>query len=490
MGENFAVLIAVERYADKMWGSVKFAEADAREMSNALFDLGYKKDNQILLINDDATKARIDSRLRRAVDALLEDDRLVIYYAGHGFSELNRNYLTCYDSEVADIVRTSIPLQEILDFVRSSESQKIILFLDCCHSGPVVREEDRGLIQNMDENQMRVFFRDAQYCACFSSCKTSEKSYPSSEYGHGIWTFHILQAIRGNDDAAIERSGLITSSSLQNYLARQVPLSVRKTLTSRVTQTPVLYGTMTKDFVVADVGPILKARRVMARVGTPSLKRTAFCSEKSLSVRSLSGFKKWHRVPNAVNRATTDFLNSISQSELEEQVQIFFAILKKGMKYTRKQLEVVNNDGAATIFTPDFSLEITLSLVPEDPSQVLLKVEMVNITNFEMLLSKSFNDAFAKTFDKIDFQYSIPFPLEGMIDSLEENAGASVHLDYPFDLSFCRVKIEGFLFEILISSERLRLEFDSPAPPQDLLEGLKEVSRFFLKYHEVQLLTP
>ena len=112
MGDKFAVLIAVERYADPRWDEVRFAEADARDLSAALLELGVPIDSQSLLINQDATKARIDSRLRRAVDALLEDDELFIYYAGHGFAEVNQNYLTCHDSEVLDMVRTSVSCRQ------------------------------------------------------------------------------------------------------------------------------------------------------------------------------------------------------------------------------------------------------------------------------------------------------------------------------------------------------------------------------------------
>ena len=164
----------------------------------------------------------------------------------------------------------------------------------------------------MNQNELRDFFRDSEYYACFTSCKTTEKSYPSAAYGHGIWTYHLLQALQAKDAEAIERNNFITSSSLQNYLARQVPLSVRKSRSVISTQTPVLYGSMSKDFIVADVGPLLVARRAAAVADLPTLKRVAFCFERSLRVSSLSGFKKWHRVPDAVNGTTTAFLHSIS----------------------------------------------------------------------------------------------------------------------------------------------------------------------------------
>jgi hypothetical protein len=258
----------------------------------------------------------------------------------------------------------------------------------------------------MTEKELRDFFRDSGYYTCCSSCKTSEKSYPYNEYGHGIWTYHLIQALQGNEPDAIERNGIITSNSLQNYLARQVPLSLRKIRTDLITQTPVLYGSMTKDFIVADVGPLIASRRASGTSAIPTLKRVVFRSDGWLRVKSLSGFKRWHRVPEEVNHYTNRFLNSISYEELNVEVEKAHKILRSDLGYTRRQLDVTVSEGAATIFTPDFSMEITLSLDTHDPSQAILRWELVNIQNIELIGSDRFNRSFLNFFDVIAFDYT------------------------------------------------------------------------------------
>lgn len=489
MGEKFAVLIAIEHYHDRRWGSVSFAEADARELSTALGELGFESKNQQILIDAEATKARIDSRLRRAVEQLCKDDELVIYYAGHGFSDANRNYLTCHDSEVSDIVRTSISLQDIFDFVRSSESRRIMIFLDSCHSGPVVREEDRGLVHEMTENQLRQFFKDSEYYVCFSSCKTSEKSYPSGDFGHGIWTYHLLEALRGKASEAIERDGLITSRSLQNYLATQVRLSLRKIRTDWLTQTPVLYGSMTKEFVVADVNRVVDARRATVTAGIKTLKRVAFCSERRLRVKSLSGFKKGHWEPGEINDYSIRFLNSISTEEIEGEVEEARTALRKKLNYSRKQLDINIDVGAATIFTPDFSLEITLTLDESNPSQAILRWEIVNITNPKLIFSEAFNRTFEHLFSIIEFEYSQAFDISDMIDRLEEAEDTKIDLDYPKDNSYCQVDIEGLQFSIVVTPFKVRLEYKRPGSPKFLLDGLNQANQLMLREHGFPLLS-
>jgi uncharacterized caspase-like protein len=65
-----------------------------------------------------------------------------------------------------------------------------------------------------------------------------EKSYPSDLLKHGIWTWHLLKALRGEEPAAIVRGKFITSSSLKDYLSSAIPSYIRKNTKIRGTQKP------------------------------------------------------------------------------------------------------------------------------------------------------------------------------------------------------------------------------------------------------------
>ena len=488
MASKYAVVIAIERYLEAAWSPVRFAKADALGTSDALEQLGFEKDNQQLLLNDDATKARIDSKLRRAVDRLTAEDELFVYFAGHGFSHGNMNYLVCYDTVRHDMRPTSMALQDILDFLRTSRCHKIALFLDCCHSEPPLREDDRSIVDVLDDNQLRTFFDESQYFVCFSACKTSEKSYPSQKHEHGIWTHHLLEALTANAPEAIERADLVTSRSLQSYLSSQVPLTLREARQGLVTQTPVLYGSMTRDFIVADLSKLLAARRAAATAILPTLERVAFRSESSVQVKSLCGFKKWHRVPGEVSSATTEFLHTISESEVDAEVSKFHGILRSGLGYVRKDLRVHRSSGSATLFTPDFSLEIEIHLDPDDTAQAIMQVELVNITNGALLTSPSFNDAFGGLFDTIEFEYSSPFPLTELVDGLEAADDNRFALDYPASVSNCRIRVEGLDFEVFVTDHCVRLEFGRGCPPAQMLQDLAQADKMLLTEHSLKLL--
>ena len=82
----------------------------------------------------------------------------------------------------------------------------------------------------MDLNELKTFLSSATYSAVFLSCKPGQKSYPSQEYGHGVWTYFLLKALRGEADEALGAGRFITATSLQDYLATVVPRYVTNRL--------------------------------------------------------------------------------------------------------------------------------------------------------------------------------------------------------------------------------------------------------------------
>ena len=164
------------------------------------------------------------------------------------------------------------------------------------------------------------------------------------------------------------------------------------------------------------------------------------------------------------------------------------SILRSDLKYVRKQVEVETGSGAATIFTPDFSLDIALSFAADDPSMAVLKLEMVNISNAALATSEPFDQAFSRIFDVIEFEYAEPFRLEEMVDHLEEIRDGRIDLHYPADLSYCRLEVKGFSFVIHVTLDKLRLEYEKRTSPKNLLKGFAEVNRLFLAEHDVRLL--
>ncbi len=110
MGQKYTLIIGVEKYQDKSIPSVPFAEADAKGFSKALALHNFSINTKMLL-NSHATKTTVESKLRQICSLLAPEDEFVFFYAGHGFTENDHNYITCFDSQFGDLIKTSISLQ-------------------------------------------------------------------------------------------------------------------------------------------------------------------------------------------------------------------------------------------------------------------------------------------------------------------------------------------------------------------------------------------
>ncbi|PYX58271.1 MAG: hypothetical protein DMG76_09540 [Acidobacteria bacterium] len=314
MAKRLAILIAVEKYSDTRINSVQYAEADANGFAAALELAG--PIDKVALLSGAATKTTINSKVRQYVKALTTDDELFLFYAGHGFSNNGHNYITCHDTDLDDVKDRSINLQELLDVCGKSACKRIALFLDSCESGITDLPEIRGIYSTMSETELKEFFQAAEYRVCFASCKTSEYSHSTPILKHGVWTYQVIQALEGNDPLALEKGRYVTANSLQNYLSKEIPRTLRKVFTKPVVQTPWFHGSHTGDFVISDLDDVVKQRNAV-KPGYDQVKQVFLQMKESVSISSLSGFskKRGHRVPDSVNGATERFVENTSQQD-------------------------------------------------------------------------------------------------------------------------------------------------------------------------------
>lgn len=84
-GENWALVIGIDRYADPDVPDLSTAVNDARAVADLLERrLGFSRDRIIELYDGEATRSGIIDALSRLIRRTGGDDRVLIYYAGHG----------------------------------------------------------------------------------------------------------------------------------------------------------------------------------------------------------------------------------------------------------------------------------------------------------------------------------------------------------------------------------------------------------------------
>ena len=213
-------------------------------------------------------------------------------------------------------------------------------------------------------------------------------------------------------------------------------------------------------------------RQAQAVPAGPILERAAFQGTKGGSVRRLSGWRPSHIVPKEHNSFTRAFVQRISEEELTERLEGFYTRIKDAFGYKRKQVATSQEVGFATCKTPDFSLELSIGIDPEDPARYLETVCVTGIRSLETLASEAFASVFDRQFSQVVFEYSQGFGIERLIDLLEERNDPALRLHYPPDASRCTVELVAEDARMVFSGCEMRFVADGNLDIRSLARAL------------------
>jgi len=348
-GRVLAVVVGIEKYQASRFDAVRFAEADGRAFAQVLDEM-YGRDlvDCELLVNELATKATLDYQIGQAIDAAGPDDLLLFFYAGHGFFGAGDNYLTAFDTGTASIMDTSVPiLGQLIQPLSASKCRRALLFVDAC----ATKVPGRAPISTFNEEAVRLPGGNADdYHALFLSCQRGQSSYPALAEHHGIWTFHLLKALRGDADAAIVGENLVTDVSLRDYLRDAVPKYIREKTKISNRQVPEALIRASSTFVIRSLPqlPIVTGRRDLSMLAAP-VRDVYFEGSREGSVKNLSGFnKKAHRVPSGHSAATNQFVKKTAWSEIKDDLSEVYQRVKDVFGLRRSEITKDDSEGDAS----------------------------------------------------------------------------------------------------------------------------------------------
>jgi len=468
---NYSIIIALEKYKDSKINPVGFAENDAREFLVAIKNIDFADGDSYLLINSNATKTTIESRIRVLSKTLTPKDKLIFYYAGHGFSSSDKNFITCYDSILDDLEATSISIQHIFSIFKN-KCQKIFYFLDSCHSGLNIDKDMRGIYSDLNKSEFTELLKDKTFCLGFAACKSDEFSYPIASLKHGVWTYHLIEALNGFALDALEKDTILTAVSLQNYLSRAVPISLKKAYTRPKAQSPWLFGGFESDVIIGDLSSVIKSRKTPS----PSITDIELIMKKIGQIKTLSGFQKSHSVPKYRNHSTEKFLRNISESELEENSKRIQDIVRSELNYKRKDISYSQDDGCLSIFTPDFVANVEISQSDENFGEYIETIRITEISNKDILNSEDFNRAFFNWFDTMVIKLDKSIDIEKLIDDIEDLDCAEISLDYPPSCEYCDISSEGIGGTLRVYCDEITVELSKPEEPKKLVSCLFSIN--------------
>ena len=239
-GQRYAVIIGISAYRDERL-NLRYTVNDAQGLYDVLTDPNYggiPADNIKLLLSEEATTVNIKKTIgtwlsRKAT----EDDTVIIYYSGHGAPEGAQTYWVTYDADINDLYSTALNNDEITGMLDRVSAKRVITFLDACYSAATVnrRNQKKGI---PTEIPWEKFAGEGRVTISASDGK--QESLELDEYRHGVFTYYLLEGLRGKADA--NRDGVIEIEEVWDFVKRQVTAKARA---EGNTQTPVLQGALT-----------------------------------------------------------------------------------------------------------------------------------------------------------------------------------------------------------------------------------------------------
>ncbi|HOX38190.1 MAG TPA: caspase family protein [Candidatus Brocadiia bacterium] len=162
--------------------------------------------------------------------AVNKEDMAIMYFAGHGDlgshpSKGTEYYLFPKDAEISDLFVTAIELSEFQRMWSAIPASTKLLVADACNSGGF--SGMRGIGGVGIEAAAQTPGGEAK--AVFSACKNDQKSMESEDLGHGLFTYAMMEGLKGKADMVCgNNDGRVTLAELKRWVDQQVPLEARK----------------------------------------------------------------------------------------------------------------------------------------------------------------------------------------------------------------------------------------------------------------------
>ena len=214
-----ALIVGIDKYTNA--SPLSYAVSDASEVRGILVgELGFSSTNITYLTDAEATKDKIlRAYLRFAAEDIDIDERLLVFYAGHGHTRTGSRgeigYLVPSDADLSDL-STLIRWDDLTRNAELIRAKHILFIMDACYGG-------LALTRNLKPGSTR-FLKDMMLRYSRQVLTAGKADEVVADAGgpipnHSVFTGHFIEGLRGN---AATAEGVITASGLMAYVYGKV----------------------------------------------------------------------------------------------------------------------------------------------------------------------------------------------------------------------------------------------------------------------------
>jgi len=211
---SHAILIgAINYHARESWNRLPKIDDEFSAIRKALIKKGFSV--RVIL---DADEKKFRSNIDQFIDDFGYDqnNRLLFFFSGHGWSIGNKGYLVPIDAPDPNIdkknfLRKAIPMSDIMAWARRIQAKHAIFLFDSCFSGTLFTSRARRPTPKYIENSTAKPTRQ------FITAGSEDEEVPSES----VFAPLFVQGIEGEADA--NKDGYVTGAELGIFLMHTVP---------------------------------------------------------------------------------------------------------------------------------------------------------------------------------------------------------------------------------------------------------------------------
>lgn len=227
-----AVIIGISKYSDQSM-NLNAADGDAKlieEYITSKDGLNVNPNNVKLLLNQNATKSNILNTIKNEFSKSLENDLLILYFAGHGWAEEKEMYFLVNDTKKDDIPKTSISQKELQKVLEQAPAKRQIFIADACHSGALsLAYMTYASLSNLSDTRsvdgrvslIKNIIGSSTGLAVITAASANQQAQEGPNWNnHGAFTYFLIKGLKGEADENGDK--IITIDEAHFYTLKNV----------------------------------------------------------------------------------------------------------------------------------------------------------------------------------------------------------------------------------------------------------------------------
>lgn len=208
-GRRIAVCIGINSYPS--YPALSCSVNDAIEISQVFNNYGF--DKVLLLTDEEARHEDIMGALEEVSEEIAEDDLLVFFYAGHGWTGTDANgtqmgYLVPYETRKGQEASDGLSMQTLREAVEAMPNCHSLFIMDSCYSGFGISVATRS-----------TSWSSSRSIQMLTAGGALDRAFEAD--GHGLFTRYILNYFHrsGKSDSAV--SALKLAAFVRNGVRKE-----------------------------------------------------------------------------------------------------------------------------------------------------------------------------------------------------------------------------------------------------------------------------